>query len=46
MCEISDTFAASVDRTPESITDFIEFDVSAMADANDTVTLGISAGDD
>ncbi|MCH2141278.1 MAG: hypothetical protein MK100_09665, partial [Phycisphaerales bacterium] len=43
VCDISDTFAASVERTPESITDFIEFDVSAIADANDTVTLSITA---
>ncbi|MCH2160232.1 MAG: right-handed parallel beta-helix repeat-containing protein [Phycisphaerales bacterium] len=42
-CDLSDVFAASAPRTPDSITDFIVFDVSSMSDADGTVSLEVSA---
>ncbi|MCP4835046.1 MAG: hypothetical protein GY895_09825, partial [Phycisphaera sp.] len=45
-CDLNATFAASEPRTSESVADFIEFDVSAMADAGDTVILDLSARGD
>ncbi|MEC8320951.1 MAG: right-handed parallel beta-helix repeat-containing protein, partial [Planctomycetota bacterium] len=45
-CELTDLLAASEPRTPESVADFVEFDVSTMADARDTVTVELSASGD
>lgn len=42
-CELNDIASFTESRTPSSVADFIEFDVSPMSDAADAVTLEISA---
>ena len=42
-CELNDTLYASVDRTPDSPVDYIEFDVTTLGDAGDEVSLRIAA---
>ncbi len=42
-CELNDIASFTESRTPTSVADFIEFDVSAMSEAADVVTLEVSA---
>ena len=46
ICELSDLRSEHVNRTPESFTDFIDYDVSDMANAGADVTLELTARGD
>ena len=43
ICELTDVRSEHVNRTPESFTDFIDYDVSDMANAGADVTLELTA---